>query len=64
MTATDAIVREVAHVRRREARAPEIIILGEPPWWLYDPDDYPGFTVAEIAAGLTARPVEEAHDGR
>lgn len=54
MTATDAIVREAAHVRRRDARLPELrLAAGEWPSWLYDADDYPGWSHDQIVAGLT-----------
>lgn len=36
---------------------PGLRIIGERPAWLYDPDDFPGFTDAQIRAGLTVRAI-------
>ena len=52
------LLREAEHARVRDAALrvrvwPWLIIIGERSWWLFDPADYPGFTDAQIRAGLT-----------
>lgn len=60
-----ALMREAEHARVRDAAQRvrvwphKFVIIGERPWWLYDRTDYPGFTDAQIRAGLTVPATEE-----
>lgn len=56
---TSPVTRESAHVARRDAGATPLRIIGERPWWLFDRQDFVGFTVAQIEASLTVPAVKE-----
>ena len=63
MAEIEVIRREVEHTRIRLRAAPGasprvICLIGRRPDWLYDAADFPGFTPAQIAAGLTAHAME------